>query len=532
MKRAFLFACAVSLAVSAAEPDAELEPGSPGADVSVGKGAAQQHQRVAAGRSLGLKVAGPATVRLDLRVEGAGPAKPATAVVELDGKPASKTAVQAAVEEGAKSNRDLAVSKATPLEVKVPAGIHAVALRWAADASGDALVAVHGVKLVPAGSLAAALPLPGDLALPAGKKVADALPLPGASPLALPEAPAKPPRKKDAAAALPLPGAALALPGAAPEPKREVPGLSLPAAAKPAPEPVKPAVAKAEPPKAEPAKAAPAKVEESKTAKAAPLANAPAGVPAPTRTILAQNAGAAAPPAAAGAPKAMSNAVVPAGDLSLRATETSPWSVRALAGAERSNEQGYTDAVSTSHLALEGSRAFAGLWLARAQLDFRTSRQSYVLDHVTPTAQKGVLVDETRIDFTAGAGYDVGARLVRSGRLELTPMLGVQYMAIRNGAFPQDLIGPNLSGRARFALSSAVILQATAGYTYNLSVQSAANEHSALKAPVGDFAMRGGIALPLAGDYALELDYSGDILGFQNTYRVAHGAALGFGTSF
>ena len=528
MKRAFLFACAVSLAVSAAERDAELEPGSQGADVSAGKGAAQHYHRVAAGKALGLKVAGPVSLGLDLRVEGATSARALVALVELDGKEASRTQVQPAAEEGARSNRDLAVSKAATIEVKVPPGVHAVALRWAADASGDALVAVRGVKLVPAGTLAAARPLPGDLPLPAGKKVADALPLPGAAPLALPgsdAAAAKGSRKdskKDVAAALPLPGPGLALP----EAKKDVPNLPLPGAvaAKPAAEP-----AKGAPP-------APPKVEEKKiAAKAALLPNAPvaaqAGTPVSTRTLTAQQAstGAAAGPAG---PKALSNAAMPAADLSLRPGEASLWTFRGLVGAERSTEQGYTDAVSTSHLALEGTRAFAGLWLARAQLDYRTSRQAYVLDHVTPTAQRGVVVDESRIDFVAGIGYDVGARMLRSGRLELTPMLGVQYMTILNDAFPQTLIGPNLAGRARFALSSAVILQATLGYTYNLAVQSAANEHSALKAPVGDFAMRGGLALPLSGGYALELNYSGDILGFQNTYRVAHGAALGFGTSF
>ena len=518
MKRAFLYACAVSLAVSAAEPDAELEPGSPGADVSIGKGAAQPHQRVAAGKALGLKVAGPVTLRLDVRIEGAAPARGVSAIVDLDGKQASKTQVQPAAEEGAKSNRDLAVTRPVGIDVKVPAGVHAVSLRWAAEASGDALVSVHGVKLVPAGTLAAALPLPGDLALPAGKKAADG---PGA-PLALPgldPAPARTARKdsrNNLAAALPLPG--LPLPAAKPAP------LQLPGAAAPEPARSKPATESA-------------RAEEKKAGKAAPLPNAPAATPAgaqvSTRTLVAQQGdGRQAGAGGAGAPRALSNPAVPASNLSLRPTETSLWNVRALVGAERSTEQGYTDAVSTSHLALEGTRAFAGLWLARAQLDYRTSRQAYVLDHVSTTAQKGVMVDENRIDFVAGVGYDVGARLLDSGRLELTPMLGVQYMAIRNDAFPQNLIGPNLAGRARFALSSAVVLQATVGYTYNLSVQSASSEHSALKAPVGDFSMRGGLALPLAGGYALELDYSGDILGFQNTYRVAHGAALGFGTTF
>jgi hypothetical protein len=141
-----------------------------------------------------------------------------------------------------------------------------------------------------------------------------------------------------------------------------------------------------------------------------------------------------------------------------------------------------------------------------------------------------VKVDENRFDVLATVGYDFGPRLVDSGRLELTPMLGVAYMGIRNQAFPSDLVGPNIGGRARWALSSAVIAHATIGYTFNLAVASTQN--SALKSPKSDFNTRAGLSLPLAGGYALELDYSGDVLAFENTFRVAHGAALGFGTSF
>jgi hypothetical protein len=82
----------------------------------------------------------------------------------------------------------------------------------------------------------------------------------------------------------------------------------------------------------------------------------------------------------------------------------------------------------------------------------------------------------------------------------------------------------------RYALSSAVVAHATFGYTFNLAAASVQN--SALKSPKGDWNARAGLALPLSGGYALELDYSGDVLAFENTYRVAHGAALGFGTSF
>ena len=130
----------------------------------------------------------------------------------------------------------------------------------------------------------------------------------------------------------------------------------------------------------------------------------------------------------------------------------------------------------------------------------------------------------------ATIGYDLGPSMLTSGRLEFTPMLGVQYVGIRNQAFPSDLIGPDVGGRVRYALSTAVSAHLSLGYTFNLAVASVQN--SALKSPLGDVAIRAGLALPIAGGYAVELDYQGDVIAFQNTYRVAHGAALGFGTSF
>jgi hypothetical protein len=218
-------------------------------------------------------------------------------------------------------------------------------------------------------------------------------------------------------------------------------------------------------------------------------------------------------------------------DLRLR-TDTGEklWTVRGFIGGERSTESDYTDAASDYHFGGEVSRWFQGSWLARGELDWRNSTQGYVPLHSSGGTGQQVFVDENRFDVVADVGYDFGPRLFDDGRLELTPMLGLQYMAIRNGAFPSDLIGPNLGARAKFALSSALNLHATIGYTYNLAVASTQN--SALKAPVGDFDSRAGIGLPLAGGFELELDYTGDVLGFQNTFRVAHGAALGFGTSF
>jgi len=59
------------------------------------------------------------------------------------------------------------------------------------------------------------------------------------------------------------------------------------------------------------------------------------------------------------------------------------------------------------------------------------------------------MVDENRFDVAAGIGHDFGPSIAQSGRLELTPMLGVHYLGLRNDAFPSDLFGPRSpAGRA------------------------------------------------------------------------------------
>jgi len=231
-----------------------------------------------------------------------------------------------------------------------------------------------------------------------------------------------------------------------------------------------------------------------------------------------------APPAA---PLATSSLRI--GDMRLRPDRDQQlWTVRGFVGGERSSEQSYTDPTAHSRLGAEVTRWFSDTWIARGELDWRSSSQAYVPLH--SASNSPVKVDENRFDVLATLGYDLGPRLVEDGRLELTPMLGLAYLAIRNQAFPSDLVGPNLGGRVRYALSPAVIAHATIGYTFNLAVASVQN--SALKSPKGDFSTRAGLSLPLSGGYAIELDYSGDVIAFENTFRVAHGAALGFGTSF
>jgi hypothetical protein len=239
------------------------------------------------------------------------------------------------------------------------------------------------------------------------------------------------------------------------------------------------------------------------------------------KSALADKSATAAAPMAASA--------IRLGDMRLRPElDQQLWTVRGFVGGERSGEQSYTEPASHSRLGVEATRWFSGAWIARGEIDWRSSTQAYVPLHSATNSP--VKVDENRFDVLATVGHDLGPRLVPSGRLELTPMLGLAYVGIRNQAFPSDLIGPDIGGRVRWALSPAVIVHATVGYTFNLAVASVQN--SALKSPKSDFNTRAGLSLPLSGGYALELDYSGDVLAFENTFRVAHGAALGFGTSF
>ncbi len=334
-----------------------------------------------------------------------------------------------------------------------------------------------------------------------------ALPLPGAAPTpAHSGSEAKKDKKKETPLPLPLPGL-----DAAPKAADKVapPPLPLPGVdAHKAAEPPKPApAATAQKPPAAPAPA-------TTTVKAVPAVDKPKAL-----------ADKVAPPATA----PMAASAVQVGDLRLRPSyDAQLWGVHAFIGGERSSEQDYTDPASHSRIGAEVTRWFSGAWIARGQIDWRSSTQNYVPLH--SAANRPVKVDENRFDVLATLGYDVGPKLLQNGRLELTPMLGLAYLGIRNQAFPSDLIGPNIGGRARFGLSTAVIAHATIGYTFNRAVASTQN--SALKSPKGDFNTRAGLALPLSGGYALELDYSGDVIAFENTFRVAHGAALGFGTSF
>jgi hypothetical protein len=201
--------------------------------------------------------------------------------------------------------------------------------------------------------------------------------------------------------------------------------------------------------------------------------------------------------------------------------------VTALVGGDRSSED-YTASNSGTRVGVVATRALSTEWMLEGQFPWRNSTQEYAIQQPNQGGQTSSL-DENRFDAGLSGGFDFGRWLLPDGRLLLMPMLGINYVGIRNRAFPSDLFGPQISGRVGFALSPAVIVQAEFGYTYNLSVSSS---RSALGAPVGNFAMRAGFSLPLAGNYALSLNYQGDILAFNYVYRIAHGAAVGLGYSF
>ena len=375
-----------------------------------------------------------------------------------------------------------------------------------------------------------------------------ALPLPGAEPaLPLPaqkKQEAKKEKKDAAPAALPLPAIDLSKPGAVtkvPPPPLPLPGLDAPKPADNKAPPAltlpgtQPAATAQKPPAPAADKPQPAVADKSAapaTDKPKPAVADKSAAPAtdkPKPAVADKSAAPASDKSKLPAVAPLASSAIRLGDLRLRpAYDQDLWNLRGFVGAERSSEQNYTDATSHNRLGVEATRWFSGTWIARGEIDWRSSTQGYVPLHSTTNSQ--VKVDENRFDVIATVGYDVGPNLVQSGRLELTPMLGLAYVGIRNQAFPSDLIGPDLGGRVRWALSPAVIAHATLGYTFNLAVASVQN--SALKSPKGDFNTRAGLSLPLSGGYALELDYQGDVLAFENTFRVAHGAALGFGTTF
>ena len=467
--RALTLVCAlVPLAVAAAEPRAQLTGGAIAADVTV-QGAKHPHYRLAAGKLMALRIEGPAALRLEMRVEGALPAT-LTVALTLDGKIAARAPISTELEPEATSDLDLPVSRAFAIAVSVPAGKHTAALRWPKGMPKDALVAVRGVQVS----------APEEYVLPAPS--APELPLPSASAVETkpPPLPELPPSLAPSVPPLPLPAAEAAAPKPLPPPSPETAA---------APEPSLATVAAAQAPQ--------------------------------LTTVEASAAGEATKPLAATVPPAMGPAARTRERLP---PESAPWSVTLLAGAERSSEQ-FTEAEALAHLGVEATRTIWMTGLAVFQFDWRNSRQTYVL------GQPGVgpaKVDEQRYDTMLGVGYDFGP-LFDNPRLLLAPVVGLKYVRLQNSAFPADLFGVDLMGRARYSLSAAVGVHANAGWFYNLIHPT---RFSAIGTPFSQFGVRAGFDFPLPGGYALALDYQGDILSFDYSYRVAHGASAGFGKSF
>ena len=424
----------IPAAAFAAAPVADLEGDARPADL----GTAGPHYRLSRGQSLTMRLTGPATLSLDLRVEGHAP-RAVAPIVEQDGKAIASLPVDAASDPALRSEKGGALTRASTQRIEVAPGRHVVRLQWPAAASGDALIAIRGVQV-------ALLP---DLGLPPLTKVD--------LPLALPGAPA------------------------------------------------------------------PASTQGS-AARPAVLANRSAGA-------------GAAPASARGDGLALTPLALPPADPQQRMRVVAPaepdfsrFSLDLRAGAQRSAES-YTAAATLGDLGLDFAWHPKPQLSLLASLDGRLSRQGYQARQ-TALDGRGLAradVDERRLDAFLGAGWDVGPWLVKSGRLELVPMLGGQATVVRNTGFPLDLAGPSAGARVRFALSSAFAVEAGARFTYNLLKSSTI---SVVGSPVSDLALRAGVSLPLAGQYAFDVGYQGDVLALHYDTRVAHGVAVGVHTSF
>jgi hypothetical protein len=200
------------------------------------------------------------------------------------------------------------------------------------------------------------------------------------------------------------------------------------------------------------------------------------------------------------------------------------------AGAQRSSEN-YTGPSTQGQVGLDFGVRVKPLLPIIVSLDGRFSRQGY---QARQAAQDGrgpshADVDEQRFDAFLGAGYDLGPWLLKSGRLVFMPILGGQYTGIRNSAFPLDLAGVAVGARVRWALSQAFALQGAARWTYNLLKKDTL---SVVGSPVSDLGLQAGVSLPLAGEYAFDVGYRGDVLAMHFDTRVSHGVSVGMHAGF
>lgn len=231
---------------------------------------------------------------------------------------------------------------------------------------------------------------------------------------------------------------------------------------------------------------------------------------------------AAAPPASPG----FTAAAQPSGEQ----PSSDRFELELRAGAQRSSEN-YTGPSTQGQVGLDFGVRVKPLLPIIVSLDGRLSRQGY---QARQLAQDGrgpshADVDEQRFDAFLGAGYDLGPWLLKSGRLVFMPILGGQYTGIRNNAFPLDLAGVAVGARVRWALSQAFALQGAARWTYNLMKKDTL---SMVGSPVSDLGLQAGVSLPLAGEYAFDVGYRGDVLAMHFDTRVSHGVSVGMHAGF
>ncbi|HEY4882767.1 MAG TPA: PEGA domain-containing protein [Myxococcales bacterium] len=209
------------------------------------------------------------------------------------------------------------------------------------------------------------------------------------------------------------------------------------------------------------------------------------------------------------------------------ARQADDWTLTALLGGERSNEQSYTDSTLVGRIGIDATRRFGESWFFELSADWRSSSQQYVPFNATRGAKVNVV--ENRFDFAGWAGYDFGELLDAGGRLELVPLAGAAVVTARNDGFAFDIVGAGGGLRASWAFAPFTV-RALATYTYNLNKSSSAN--SAFGVPVSAFSGRAGLGMRIAAAYSVELDYIADAIQFDQVRRVAHGAVLGFSKSF
>ena len=202
------------------------------------------------------------------------------------------------------------------------------------------------------------------------------------------------------------------------------------------------------------------------------------------------------------------------------------WNVTLFLGGERSHEE-YTDSVVLGRLGLEGTRHFAGNWMAAATFDWRSSQQQYAALNGPPGSR--TTVDENRFDFAGLAGYDLADLIGMADRLELMPIAGGTAILARNDGFSFNVLGPSVGLRASWAFSPVTLLL-TGAYTYNLDRDSSASSSSG--AALSAWGLRAGVQFRFNPATTLELDYVGDAIKFENDVRVGHGAVFGFSKSF